>query len=283
MGLWAVLTRSHGSARVGVPVMVYVDGVERPDPARRGRRDAFRCDGPHHVYVQFEGGRPYDPDDPDHPYDWITWVICIARDKPGDFDDPNGSGGAGDVNGNRNGSGGENGSGDNGGSSGADDPNGSGGRRARAARLVLRRRRFTERWPARGLSGTDAADSKANGHRMVALGRTGDNAALPWTVAMVAASYRDASGPAQPSPSETSALSARYSFLVAPRKSRIGLSAECTVHKRRVLRDLPPNPPVVRCWATGFSIKHTHMFDLWNASLRVCFLRCEGNGHMTSV
>ncbi|MCI8452738.1 MAG: hypothetical protein HFJ74_09690 [Eggerthellaceae bacterium] len=91
------------------PLMVWVDGEPRPDLVDKGGVTFDDVDGPHEVYVQFEGGDPYVPDDDDDP---------AGPNPPAGPDDGNGPGGStGEGNGGGNGGGSDAGAGP-GGSSG---------------------------------------------------------------------------------------------------------------------------------------------------------------------
>ncbi len=67
------------------PLMVWVDGEPRPDLVDKGGVTFDDIDGPHEVYVQFEGGDPYVPDDDDDP---------VGPNPPAGPDDGNGPGGS---------------------------------------------------------------------------------------------------------------------------------------------------------------------------------------------
>lgn len=145
------------------PVMVWVDGKPRPDLVDKGEVTFDDVDGPHEVYVQFEGGEPYEPKDDD------------GDDSTGGDDGDDGNGGnkpGGDGEGDGNG-----GSGAGDGSQGGGDGSGSGD--------------GTQGGSGSG-SGADGAGGKDKGDalvpQLIALAQTGDGALLLVAAAAVAGS-----------------------------------------------------------------------------------------------
>ncbi len=147
------------------PVMVWVDGKPRPDLVDKGEVTFDDVDGPHEVYVQFEGGEPYEPKDDD------------GDDSTGGDDGDDGNGGnkpGGDGEGDGNG-----GSGAGGGSQGGGDGSGSGGGSQGGSGSGSGA-------DGDGVGGKDKGDALVP--QLIALAQTGDGALLLVAAAAVAGS-----------------------------------------------------------------------------------------------